>query len=71
MEKFKIGDRVKFNQNVAFAFHGLTGTIEGERKSVIDGTLFVVRLDTPTSPGGHFSKVETLGVGKNCLEFAF
>lgn len=69
MNKYQIGDRVKFNDGVAFAFVGKTGTIEEKRNSKLaEGELWVVRLDEPTSAGGNFSKCETLGVGENCLE---
>lgn len=70
MNKYKIGDRVRFNDGVAFAFVGKTGVIEEKRNSSISGEVWVVRLDEPTSAGGNFSKCETLGVGEHCLDFA-
>lgn len=62
-----IGIRVKFNDGVAWAFVGKTGTVI-EKRSDPFGDLWVVKLDEPTAAAENWPKLETLAVGRNCLD---
>jgi len=66
----KIGTKVRFNENVAWAFVGKTGKVIGDKPDCFGDKdrLYVVELDTPTRPADGWSEVETLACGAKCLE---